>query len=42
MVEKGTRKIAVEVRNYAPTGGGVMADFHRNVGQHLMYKEYFE
>lgn len=40
--EKGNRKIAVEVKNYPPTGNGVMGEFQRNVGQHLMYKEWFE
>lgn len=36
------RKIAVEVKNYAPSGGGVMADFHRSIGQYLMYKTCFK
>lgn len=36
------RKLVVEVKNYPPTGSGVMADFHRAVGQYLTYQSYFE
>ena len=35
------RKIVVEVKNYPPTGNGVMADFHRAIGQYLTYQSYF-
>jgi hypothetical protein len=36
------RKLVVEVKNYPPTGNGVMADFHRAIGQYLTYQSYFE
>ncbi len=36
------RKIVVEVKNYPPTGNGVMGDFHRAIGQYLTYQSFFE
>lgn len=42
IAEKGMRKIAVEVKNYAGKGDGVMADFDRSIGQYLRYRECLE
>jgi len=39
--DNSLRKIVVEVKNYPPTGNGVMADFHRFIGQYLTYQSYF-
>ena len=36
------RKIVVEVKNYPPTGNGVMGEFHRAIGQCLTYQSFFE
>lgn len=40
--DQAVRKIVVEVKNYPPTGNGVMGDFHRAIGQYLTYQSYFE
>lgn len=41
IAEKGTSKIAVEVKNYPPNGKGVVADFDRSVGQYQRYASHF-
>lgn len=40
IAEKGTKKIAVEVKNYPPRGKGVMASFDRGIGQYQRYASY--
>jgi hypothetical protein len=42
IAEKGTKKIAVEVKNYPPRGKGVMKEFQRSVGQYNQYAFYLK
>ena len=41
IAEKGTRKIAVEVKNYPTKGTGVVADFDRNMGPYKRDASHF-
>ena len=40
--DKELSKIVVEVKNYPPTGNGVMGDFHRAIGQYLTYQSFLK